>query len=229
MLNRLTIFTMAELARRRRARGRKLNVPEATAIVCDEIMEWAWDGMPLAEVIDRASSLLSRGDLMDGVPEIVGSIEVDALFPSGTALVVVSEPFGPLDGGIDGAPGEVISAAGPVAIGSNAGDPVSITVRNPTDVPIEVTSHFHFSEANRHLEFDRRRAYGMRLDLPAGESVRWRAGATREVDLIPIGGAREVWGFAGIVDGPLDQIDATAALDESIRRGYTHTEDPDAG
>ncbi|NQV05205.1 urease subunit gamma, partial [bacterium] len=51
-VNRLTIFTMAELARRRRARGRMLNVPEATAIVCDEIMEWAWDGMPLAEVID---------------------------------------------------------------------------------------------------------------------------------------------------------------------------------
>ena len=80
------------------------------------------------------------------------------------------------------------------------------------DVAIEVTSHFHFFEANRRLSFDRRAAFGMRLDLPAGTSVRWEPGESLEVALIPFGGSREAWGFGGLVDGPLDTADAQAIL-----------------
>ena len=226
-LNRLTIFTLAELARRRQARGRKLNAPEAAAIVCDEILEWAWDGLPLGEVIERAGAVLTRDDLMDGVAEVIGQIEIDALFPSGTVLVVVPEPFGPDPPGSPAAPGGITVGKDPVDL--NAGQPgITLLVRNDTTVPIEVTSHFHFFEANRSLSFDRRKAFGMRLDTPAGVAVRWEPGERKEVELIPIGGARQVWGFAGLVDGPIDEVDGDAVLDEAIRRGYAHGEPSDA-
>ena len=226
-LDRLTIFTLAELARRRRGRGSKLNAPEAQAIICDEILEWAWDGLPLADVIGKAKQVLGRQDVMDGVPEIIGRIEIDALFPSGTTLVVVDEPFGPADGDAADAPGAVTSGDGSVTV--NQGRPVTpVMVENPSDVPIEVTSHFHFFEANRRLLFDRRLGFGMRLDVPAGDSVRWDPGERKEVGLIPIGGIREVWGFGGLVDGPLAEADPGLALEKAVRLGYSHEEQDDA-
>lgn len=226
-LNRLTIFTLAELARRRRGRGRKLNAPEAAAIVCDEILEDAWDGLPLGDVIKRAGTVLTRDELMDGVPEVIGQIEIDALFPSGTVLVVVPEPFGPPPPDAPSAPGAVTVGEDPVDLNPGSAG-ITLSVRNGADVPIEVTSHFHFFEANRSLSFDRRLAFGMRLDKPAGVAIRWEPGEIKEVGLIPIGGDREVWGFAGLVDGPLDAADATSILNEAIRRGYAHEEQSDA-
>jgi urease subunit gamma/beta len=225
-LNRLTIFTLAELARRRQARGRKLNAPEATAIICDEILEMAWDGLPLHEVISRAQAVLTRDDVMDGVAEIIGSIEVDALFPSGTTLVVVEDPLGPaIFASAGDAPGAIIAGAEPVPI--NAGrEPTYIEVENISDAPIEVTSHYHFFEANRSLSFDRRAALGARLDIPAGTNVHWGPGERKRVGLIPLAGAREVWGFGGLIDGPIDAVEATAVLEEAIRRGYSHEEAP---
>jgi len=227
-LNRLTIFTLAELARRRRDRGRKLNAPEAIALICDEILEMAWDGLPLLEVIARAETVLNRDDVMEGVPEIIGSIEIDALFPSGTTLVVVEHPFGPSPARNDrSVPGQVIPGAGSVSI--NAGrTPLGIVVENLSSAPIEVTSHFHFSEANRSLSFDRRAALGMRLDIPAGTAVRWEPQERKEVSLIPLGGRREVWGFGGLIDGPLDEIDVDETVIDAVRRGYAHEEQNDA-
>jgi urease subunit gamma/beta len=227
-LNRLTIFTLAELARRRRARGRKLNAPEAVAVICDEIFEMAWDGMPLSDVIVQARAVLNRDDVMDGVAEIIGTIEIDALFPSGTTLVVVEHPLGPpLDVDDQDAPGRIISAKAPVPI--NAGRAaITVAVENLSNMPIEVTSHFHFFEANRQLRFDRREALGMHLDIPAGASVRWEPHERKEVSLIPVGGTREVWGFGGLIDGPIDSAPATEILAEAIRRGYAHEEQLDA-
>lgn len=228
-LDRLTIFTLAEFARRRRSRGTKLNAPEAAAVIVDEILEWAWDGVPLSKVLQRASGVLTRGDVMEGVPEIIGRIEVDALFPSGTTLVVVDEPFGPaLEGTHGGTPGAVTPGMGAVLVNRDR-PAVSVAVENTADVPIEVTSHFHFFEVNRRLSFDRRVGFGMRLDVPAGISVRWEPGERKEVSLIPFAGNREVWGFGGLVDGPLDAADAGAILDEAIRRGYAHEDRDDAG
>jgi len=227
-LNRLTIFTLAELARRRWARGRKLNAPEATAVICDEILEMAWDGLPLSEVISRAQAVLSRADVMAGVPEIIGDIEIDALFPSGTTLVVVENPLGPLsDERGHEAPGSIVYGREPVSI--NAGRAAAeIDVVNLSEAPIEVTSHHHFFEVNRRLSFDRRAALGTRLDIPAGTTVRWEPGERRRVGLIPLAGAREVWGFGGLIDGPIDSADATEILNEAIHRGYANEEPPSA-
>lgn len=87
----------------------------------------------------------------------------------------------------------------------NAGRPVlRLTVSNTGDRPIQVGSHYHFFEVNRALRFDRRAAYGLRLSIPAGLAVRFEPGDEREVELVPFGGARQVIGFAALVDGPLE-------------------------
>ena len=92
-MDRLTIFSAAELARRRRARGLKLNHPEATALICDEIMEYARDGNSYQETLERASQVLSREDVMEGVPELVDPIRVEVTFPEGTKLIFVRNPI----------------------------------------------------------------------------------------------------------------------------------------
>ena len=91
--DRLTIFTMAELARKRRARGLKLNHPEAIALICDEVLEEARAGRPYGEVVELGGQVLGRGEVMDGVPEMVPFVQVEALFPDGSKLVTVHQPI----------------------------------------------------------------------------------------------------------------------------------------
>ncbi|WP_299141565.1 urease subunit beta [uncultured Tateyamaria sp.] len=99
-------------------------------------------------------------------------------------------------------PGEVIPAAGDIQLNTGA---VAITlhVANTGDRPVQVGSHYHFGEANGALDFDRDAARGMRLDIAAGTAVRFEPGQARDVRLIPIGGARAVYGFNQQVMGPL--------------------------
>lgn len=90
---RLLIHTAAELARRRRARGLKLNLPEATAIITDFLMEGARDGRTKAELQNSGRQVLTRDDVMDGVPEMLYQVHAEATFPDGTKLIAVSEPI----------------------------------------------------------------------------------------------------------------------------------------
>lgn len=92
--NRLLVFAAAELARKRRARGLQLNHPEALAILTDEVFEEARAGRPYAEVVEHVRSLLTRDEVMEGVPEMLTSLQVDAMFPDGTRLVTVINPIG---------------------------------------------------------------------------------------------------------------------------------------
>ena len=120
-------------------------------------------------------------------------------------------------------PGEIISTGEAVAF--NAGAPGALlTVTNTGTVPVHLTAHFHVFEANPRLRFNRRRAYGMRLDTHAKGSVRWLPGETKEVSLVPIEGNRIVRGFNGAVNGPLDAVDIEAALARLLKRGFLHTE-----
>jgi urease subunit beta len=99
-------------------------------------------------------------------------------------------------------PGEVIPMAGEIEL--NAGRPtVTIDVANSGDRPIQVGSHYHFFETNPALKFDRAKAYGCRLDIPAGTAVRFEPGQTRQVQLVSFAGSREVFGFRGDVQGSL--------------------------
>jgi urease subunit beta len=99
-------------------------------------------------------------------------------------------------------PGEILAEAGDIIL--NAGvEAKRIEVANAGDRPIQVGSHYHFAEANPALQFDRKAAWGMRLDAPSGSAVRFEPGQVREVSLIPFGGARRVIGFRGEAMGPV--------------------------
>jgi urease subunit gamma/beta len=116
-------------------------------------------------------------------------------------------------------PGEVLPGAEPVV--ANPGRrTVTLRVLNTSAWPVHVGSHFHFFEANRRLRFDRGAAFGLRLDIPAGATVRWEPGETREVRLVEYAGAREVHGFNGAVNGPLTEEARAAALARLRARGF---------
>ena len=101
-------------------------------------------------------------------------------------------------------PGEWLLSDEPIEI--NAGRrTLQLSVRNTGDRPIQVGSHFHFYEVNRALEFERAAALGMRLDVPAGQSIRFEAGDERDVELVEFGGSRRVIGFNNLVNGGLPQ------------------------
>jgi urease beta subunit len=100
-------------------------------------------------------------------------------------------------------PGEYLFDGGPLEL--NAGRPTcTVQVTNTGDRPVQVGSHFHFFEVNRALVFDRQAAYGMRLDLPAGTAVRFEPGDIKTVQLVALGGTRQVYGGSALVMGPLD-------------------------
>ena len=91
--DKLLIFTAALLAQRRKARGLKLNYPEAIAFISAEIMEGARDGKSVAELMDYGRTLLTRDDVMDGIAEMINDVQVEATFPDGTKLVTIHEPI----------------------------------------------------------------------------------------------------------------------------------------
>lgn len=242
--DRLLLFSAAQLARARRARGLLLNVPEATALIADTVCEAARDGLRLAEAVEAGRTVLSAAEVLPGVPDVVTEIQVEAVFDDGTRLAVISDPFQGAGSLVGRAPGAILvreESAGREGRerdwaqerdqdrarewerelrwewdrGEGAGASVSLDVRNLGEVPISVTSHFHFFEVNRRLAFDRAAAYGLRLDIPAGASTRFEPGAVVPVSLVPIGGARVAIGFSGLVDGPLD---APGAREDAIAR-----------
>ena len=227
--DRLLIFTVAELARARRARGLKLNVPEATALIADTVAEAARDGRRHDAALEIGRSVLGPDDVLPGVADVLYDVKVEAVFDDGTRLVVVPDPIGGGHLGA-GAPGAVEVAADPDA------DPhldaersarievIELDVANTATVPITVTSHFHFFEVNPRLAFDREAAYGRHLDVAAGSSTLFPSGESVRVRLVPIRGERVVVGFAGLVDGPLDAPGAKErALDLLRATGFLDT------
>jgi urease subunit gamma/beta len=198
--DKLLLFTAALLAERRKARGLKLNYPEAVALISAAILEGARDGRTVAELMSLGAQVLTADDVMDGIAELVTEVQVEATFPDGTKLVTVHNPIPrqpPM--GIGG----VIPAAG--AIDLNVGRAtVTLEVANTGDRPIQVGSHYHFAETNPALRFDRAKARGFRLDIAAGTAVRFEPGQTRTVELVAFGGDRIVEGFRGEVMGKLD-------------------------
>jgi urease gamma subunit len=92
-IDKLLVFTAAEVARRRRSRGLKLNYPEATALISAEVLEVIRDGRSLADVVAFGTTILTREDVMEGVPEMLAEVQVEGTFPDGTKLVTVHRPI----------------------------------------------------------------------------------------------------------------------------------------
>ena len=182
---RLRVFTAAQLARSSLAQGLRLNAPEAVALVCDEMHAAGRGGGSFDEVAVAGREAVRPDQVLDGVAGIVPEIRVEVLLEEGTRLFVLREPFGR---GEPGGPGAIRFADGDVELAPGR-ERIHLRVTNRGEHPIRVSSHFPFWRSNEHLDFDREAADGFRLDLPAGDSLRWAPGETHEVDLVRYGGS----------------------------------------
>src|SRR6185436_11008313 len=192
--------------------------PEAIALIATQLLELIRDGRTVAELMDLGRRFLGRTDVLEGVPEMIDEVQVEGTFPDGTKLVTVHHPIVSEEGDVslafygsfldpvprettvgqppsslDRAPGRVSAEPGEIVLnkGRHTAD---VQVSNRGDRPIQVGSHYHFVETNRALAFDRRAAYGMRLDIPAGTAVRFEPGETKTITLVAIAGARVIRG-----------------------------------
>ena len=215
-MERLVIFTAAELARKRRARGVRLNHPEAVAFIADEILEGARDGRSVADLISFGATLLTTDDVLPGVMDLMPMIQVEATFPDGTKLVTVHDPIRPgtRPDKMERTPGELIVPDEEVEINAGRRE-VMLKVLNTGDRPVQVGSHYHFFETNPALEFDRSAAFGMRLAVPAGTAVRFEPGESKEVTLCEFGGTGELGGLNSLTDGSRH---APAVKEQALRR-----------
>ncbi len=198
--DKLLIAMAAIVARRRLERGIKLNYPEAIALITDFVVEGARDGKSVAELMDAGAHVIAPDQVMEGIADMIHDVQVEATFPDGTKLVTVHHP---IRGGTPGlVPGEIMTAPGEITY--NVGrEATTLSVANTGDRPIQVGSHYHFFETNPALAFDRDKARGQRLNIPAGTAVRFEPGQTRDVELVPISGGREIYGFRQAVMGKL--------------------------
>jgi urease subunit gamma/beta len=205
-IDRLVIFSAAELARKRMARKILLNYPEACALLTDEILEGAREGKNVAELIGFGSTILDTGQVLPGVAELMPVLQVEASFSDGTKLVTVHQPIRPGSCGLAApgpVPGEIFAAEQDVVLNEGRRKH-SLMVTNTGDRPVQVGSHFHFFEVNSKLDFDRRAAFGMHLDIPAGTAVRFEPGELREVCLTAYGGSGALHGFNNLTNGNVD-------------------------
>ena len=199
--DKLLLFTAALLAERRKARGLRLNYPEAVAFISAAIMEGARDGRSVAELMGAGAELLTERDVMPGVADLIPEVQVEATFPDGTKLVTVHTPIRPAAeeptpaGAVETLDGELTLNQGHKTL--------EIVVKNTGDRPVQVGSHYHFYETNLALDFDRHITRGYRLDIPAGTAIRFEPGQQRSVQLVEYGGERIVYGFNAKVMGKL--------------------------
>ena len=155
-MDRLVIFTAAEMARRNRRLGIRLSHPEAVAFITDEVMVAARRDMPYEDIRDMAGRLLTTDDVEPGVAQMIPLIYIECGFAEGTKLIALFEPIGPGHKEVEDVivPGEIVSPEGDIEMFSDL-PVVTIDVINTGDRDVQVRSHTHFFEVNRALRFDR--------------------------------------------------------------------------
>jgi urease subunit gamma/beta len=242
-IDKLLLHNAGTLAQKRLARGLRLNYPESVALIAAQMLEFIRDGRRVAELMDMGRKFLGRRQVMAGVPEMVAEVQVEGTFPDGTKLVTVHHPVAAENGDMELAlygsflpvpplslfdeddpavlPGECLSADGEIALNATR-DTVELSVTNTGDRPIQVGSHYHFIETNAALQFDRGKAYGKRLDIPAGMAVRFEPGDTKTVTLVPIAGRRVIRGGNNLGDGPVTEEGRTRAIANVQAAGFGH-------
>lgn len=193
---RLLIFSAAELARRHRSAGLRLNAPEAMALICDAMFESARGGAAYEEIAAAGRAAVCAEECLDGVSALIDEVRLEVLMDEGTRLVVLLHPLGTGEAHGQIVPGEIVLATDPLPQDPDR-SVRRLRVRNTSQRIVRVSSHFPFHRVNQRLEFDRAAARGYRLDLPAGESERWAPGEEREVELVAYGGAGGEMGDTG--------------------------------
>lgn len=205
-LDKLLLHGAGVLAQKRLARGLRLSYPEAVALIATQLLELIRDGKSVAELMDLGKTLLGRAQVMAGVAEMIHEVQVEGTFEDGTKLVTVHDPVCAPQGDLalalhgsflpvppagtfpddeEDAPraGDVVVVPGTLAL-SPGRRRLELTVENRGDRPIQVGSHYPFSDTNAALSFDRGAASGMHLDIPAGTAVRFEPGEAKTVTLV---------------------------------------------
>jgi len=245
-IDKLLLHNVGFLAQKRLARGVQLNHPESVALIAAQLLEFIRDGKNVAELMDLGRQFLGRNQVMPGIPEMVAEVQVEGTFRDGTKLVTVHHPIAAENGNLTLAlhgsflpvPAlSLFSAAQPslepgayeVRDGElelNAGrESISLSVTNLGDRPVQVGSHYHFIETNAQLRFDRGRAYGKRLDIPAGTAMRFEPGETKTVRLVAIAGKQVIRGGNNLADGPVSPENLKATLARVQAGGFAHQEE----
>ena len=192
-VDKLLLSVAGMVARDRLSRGVRLNYPEAVSLLSTWVIERAREGATVAELMESGCRVLTAEQVMDGVPEMIHDVQVEATFPDGRKLVTLHHPIG--TGGA--VPGEVRAADGTVTLNGDRSDAerISLVIVNTGDRPVQVGSHLHLPDSNAALQFDRAAAHGFRLDIPSGTSVRFEPGVSREVAAVALRGRRRVPGI----------------------------------
>ncbi|KAI1440719.1 urease [Annulohypoxylon stygium] len=253
-LDKLVISQLGFLAQKRLARGVKLNHTEATALIANNLQELIRDGQHnVADLMAIGSTMLGRRHVLPSVVSTLHEIQVEGTFPSGTYLVTVHNPIATDDGDLRKAlygsflpvpsqdsfppaeaaaydavnqPGAVVVVKGRIALNEGRRR-IKLRVTSKGDRPVQVGSHYHFIETNPQLEFDRAAAYGFRLDIPAGTSVRFEPGDTKTVSLVEIGGNRVIQGGNGLATGKVDLSRVGAIVEKLQQAGFAHVPEPE--
>ena len=253
-VHHLQLYQIGRLAQQRLAQGIRLNHPEATALISTVLMERIRAGKyTVADLMKEGQKLLGRRQVMDGVPEMLDSVQLEATFPDGTKLLTVHSPITLKDGHLEKAmegsflpipplelfepevpakpkrkkppmfnipPGAMASPDTPITLNAaHTSHLIELEVQNTGDRPIQVGSHYAFTETNKALVFDRERAIGHRLNVPAGTAVRFEAGEPKSVTLVPLGGRRAVLSGNRLHEG---SIDAAVILPRIAQGGFLH-------
>ncbi|RDB25778.1 Urease [Hypsizygus marmoreus] len=254
-VDKVLLHQIGFLAQKRLARGLRLNRTEAIALISAQIQERIRDGThSVADLMGYGKKLLGRRHVLPSVPFLLHDLQVEGTFPDGVFLVTVREPIctesGNLEAALYGsflpipsddlfppsdpkvyskekAPGAVIASGGRVVI-NRGRERVTLEVKNTRDRPIQVGSHYHFIETNPHLSFDRAKAYGKRLDIPAGTAVRFEPEITKTVTLVAIAGARVITGGNGVATGVFDPNRTDDIVNAMVQKGFHHIPEPSA-
>lgn len=198
---KMFLLFAASIANSRKEKGLKLSYPEAVAYLSGYVIEGAREGKRVSTLIVECSTLLTSEDVMDGVAELLEDLQVEAMFPDGTKLVSIHRPILQYKSSAV-VPGEYVFAEDDISLSPNR-KRIQVAVINTADRPVQVGSHYHFYETNSALSFDREKTKGYHLDIASGLSIRFMPGEELCVDLVEFGGKQEVHGFAGKVNGKI--------------------------
>jgi urease subunit gamma/beta len=242
-IDKLMLHNAGFVAQKRLARGLRLNHPEAVALIATQLLEFIRDGKSVAELMEMGRRLLGRNQVIPGVAEMIHDVQVEGTFDDGSKLVTVHHPIAGENGDLalalqgsflpvpaleafaqmpnDGPPGLMEVVEGEIEL--NAGrSSMELPVTNLGDRPVQVGSHYHFIETNAALRFDRGKAYGRRLDIPAGTAVRFEPGETKTVRLVEIAGRKVIRGGNNLASGKVSAAGGKAAMKRVKAKGFAH-------
>ena len=240
-IEKLMLHNAGALAQKRYARGILLNYPETIALLSAQLLEFIREGYSVAELMDLGMKILGVDDVMEGVPQMVDEVQIEGTFPDGTKLVTIHHPvcnknlsngyalYGSgltkanekliIDNSINPSPGAKEYAPDPIEL--NAGRKIkTIEVVNSGDRPIQVGSHYIFSETNAALKFDRAGVIGYRLNIPAGTAVRFEPGEKKIIHLVEIAGEQKIFGGNNLIQGTVTESDLPQIKERMKQQGF---------